>query len=421
MTLLHELVKLQETAAAGSTSAAGVAGFRGMLFGTPDKLQRRPEVGNVQVVKFNNDLPTYDDINNGHKEHKNKNKNKKKKTQQIKESNKAFNKQLVDGVLSRLRSNLKQTSSKFGTDTVVYGLEDDNGHTVKVTIAADQQREFESKLKSLLRTEKKLGVKDITTKELGEILFDIRKEFDILDVVWPKIKGDSEEEEITDSSNQNTDNEDLQLDTTNDSNKIDNKSAKDQITDNTLSDDNSSDNTLDNTSGDTSEVKTLLQQIIKMMQTDAEAKMMQAKAQEAKYANDIAQTKMQQQQSVLDMEAYYKQQKKQDTESKQLQQLAKWKHELAQQQGSDLTSNDIDSGDVNLDINLNSTPDNPERDNKESDLSDLGDSSKLTNQSLDSTNDEENEEVTSTTGQLTNQQHPTQLLKYLLKMQKAQR
>lgn len=388
VSFLKYLEQTNETASAGSVSAGGIAGFRGMLFGGPDTLQRRPKVGKVEVIQFNNDGP-----------HEVKQKPTKKKAVREGERQGA-NKQLITGVLSKLRSNVRQSAFNYTNDVTTYGLEDDSGNTVKVVLPTEQSKEFEQKLMSLLRNDRKRGERGFTSKQIGEILFDMRKEFDIVNVVWPKISGDSEEEEVKVPG-------DMEQPADGQS-----PTGEDGV------DPNAPPSTGDMshpTPEDTTPVSSLLQQIIQMMQADAEAKMVQAKAEEAKYVQQISAQKMEQEQEVLDMEAYYKSKKKEEGESKKLQRLAQWKHEMAQEEGSDLTSS---SPDINLNVNLDGDqPDANEEDSTEEQLP------PITKKPLptDEIPNEEEEEATTSTGQLTNTGSQRQLLKYLLNHTKAQK
>ena len=61
-------------------------------------------------------------------------------------------------------------------DTIVFGLEDDDGSIVKVYVAADQADNFEAKMAELL------GLED----DLEAAINKAAEQFDIVDVVWPE-------------------------------------------------------------------------------------------------------------------------------------------------------------------------------------------------------------------------------------------
>jgi hypothetical protein len=60
-------------------------------------------------------------------------------------------------------------------DTIVFGLEDENGDIVKIYVAADQADDFEAKMSELL------GLED----DLESAINKAAETFDIVDVVWP--------------------------------------------------------------------------------------------------------------------------------------------------------------------------------------------------------------------------------------------
>lgn len=86
---------------------------------------------------------------------------------------------------------LDQSAKYDEIDTVTFGLETDDGKVVKVYVKAEQATEFETALSN------KLGEKD----DIEEILNELAKDFEIVDVVWPdKDEDTSEEDEESDGS-----------------------------------------------------------------------------------------------------------------------------------------------------------------------------------------------------------------------------
>lgn len=63
-------------------------------------------------------------------------------------------------------------------DTVVFGLETDDGEVVKVYVNAEEEEKFEEAMKKLL------GLDD----DIEEAINKLAQDFDIVDVVWPKDK-----------------------------------------------------------------------------------------------------------------------------------------------------------------------------------------------------------------------------------------
>jgi hypothetical protein len=66
-------------------------------------------------------------------------------------------------------------------DTVPFGIETDDGDIVKVYVNADQADKFEEEMKKLL------GMED----DIEECINRLAQKFDIVDVVWPKDKTDT--------------------------------------------------------------------------------------------------------------------------------------------------------------------------------------------------------------------------------------
>ena len=87
-----------------------------------------------------------------------------------------------------------ERSAKFDEiDTVTFGLETDDGKIVKVYVNAEQANEFETALSDML------GQKD----DIEEILNELSKNYEIVDVEWPDADpeaGDDSDDEMTDGS-----------------------------------------------------------------------------------------------------------------------------------------------------------------------------------------------------------------------------
>jgi len=80
-------------------------------------------------------------------------------------------------------------------DTITFGLETDDGKIVKVYVKADQAEEFEKALAE------KLGEVD----DIEEVLNALSKDYEIIDVVWPDEKDDTEEEDTTEDGSDSLD------------------------------------------------------------------------------------------------------------------------------------------------------------------------------------------------------------------------
>ena len=85
-------------------------------------------------------------------------------------------------------------------DTVVFGLEDDEGGIVKIYVNAEQADEFESKMSELL------GMED----DLEAAINKAAETFDIVDVVWPEdAEGEATSDEETPSETDEDDDFDI--------------------------------------------------------------------------------------------------------------------------------------------------------------------------------------------------------------------
>lgn len=228
------------------------------------------------------------------------------------------------GVVSKLKD-LERKEKDDYRDSVTFGLEDENGGLVRVTVKAEQAPQFEEALQSFLGRDED----DDKPMEIGEILFKLKDQFDIVDVVWPDVEEDEEEDTIM-GDNQAGD------------------LAGDDMA--------GAEGGMPGAEGDLGEMPpveepagedqatSILTQVIDMMKSDAEARKAEARAREAeakaKEADAVVKqvmSKVKQEEQFLDMEAYNKAKKEEDRETKRLAQLAKWKHDT-EKEGGDVGS-----------------------------------------------------------------------------------
>ena len=218
------------------------------------------------------------------------------------------------GVIANLKK-LERKETVNRRDAVAFGLEDDDGNTVKVWIKREQAKDFERQLTEFLSTQEH----DEDNKEIAEILYMLKNQFDIIDVEWPEVEEDEEQQtQIAGGDGSQDPNQDPNADP--------NAAAGGDVD---LGGD------LGAAGGDDSQASSMLQQVIDMMKADAEARKAEAEARkaearskEADLAVKQAMTKVKQEEQFLDMESYNKAQKDQDKEAKRLAQLAQWKHRM---------------------------------------------------------------------------------------------
>jgi hypothetical protein len=306
MSLLQDLLK--ETSV---TTADNIAGDRGMLFsgGAVDaSKQNKQKFKMLRRIGYIN----VDEI------------------VKIKQSNKWKN--ILEGdnttfdqtdVISKLDAAEKR--AKADKDTVVFGMEDENGKIVKVYVRAEQSDDFEAALGTMLAGNDEGEDGENSAVEIAEVLFNLRDKFEIVDVEWGMIEGDEEQEQELAGDDAGGELEDPE-------------GGEDMDADGEDMDDGGE---LDDEGTDDTEedAKTALQSVIDVMKADAEAKQAEAKARQAeadsetaKYAANAADSKIRQEEQILDMEAHEKSKSDASKESKTLAKLAKYKHET---QGDD--------------------------------------------------------------------------------------
>lgn len=96
-------------------------------------------------------------------------------------------------VLSRL-SGIEGRATDWANsrDNVTYGVEDDEGNIMKVTVRKPQAQEFEVYLAQQLgdMEQSSLAGDTVQTVSMAELLFNLKDKFDIIDVDFPKIPTD---------------------------------------------------------------------------------------------------------------------------------------------------------------------------------------------------------------------------------------
>jgi hypothetical protein len=308
---------LRETAAAGSTGAGSIAGSRGLLFGgKPAKRVNNSNTIKVQRIKFHNDSRGLSES----------------LLKQFLDEKEDGNFKNID-ILSKLKA--AQANFDFGKDSTAFGLEDEEGNTVKIYVRYDQAEQFERTLSEILHDSSE------EKQEIPEIIFNLKDKFDIVHVDWGRIEEDEEETQGPDqeggqpSLDQTADSSGEQLDL-------------DQSTDG--ADDSTSEDSEDTDSGDESSI---LDKVISMLKADADARTAEAKAKEAEYnskeaeyAAKAAEEKIKGEEEVLDMETYFKQQNDEKKEATKLAKLARFRHEKALEQRGQETDDEMDTDEL---------------------------------------------------------------------------
>jgi hypothetical protein len=305
---------LRETAVPGTTSGGDVAGVRGSLFSRPIK-REKTEVPKIRVIRFHHD-------SRGRLRESVLNK-------LLKETNTGGFK--TADIMSKLKS--AQKTFNFDKDSVSFGLEDDNGNTVKVYVRATQAAEFEKALSEILHDYS--SEQDL--KEIPEILFSLKDKFEIIHVDWGNVEEDEEEPtQVPDATDDSTDVPDDKQD--------DDEDVQGDPDEPDMNAD------MDAAAGNES----ALDKVLAMLKADAEAKTAEANAKtaeanakEAEYALKAAEFKIKGEEDVLDMEAFFKKQTDEKKETQKLAKLARWRHEKAldAKNGYDDEDDEVDDDD----------------------------------------------------------------------------
>lgn len=257
----------------------------------------------------------------------------------------------MNDVVSRL-------SSLEGVDreqTVTYGVEDDSGNLMKVTVRAEQAEEFEQRLAQELADA--LRVKDITEKNAGismaELLYNLNNEFDIVDVQFPQIpkdaiyNADKVQYGIADTAKEDIQSEppddfeqsfgmesDPNLGTGEDVSAVedDTLGLGDEFADeDKMVDDESvkefpvEDETPPSESNILSSILDMLKSEAEARRAEAEARAEEARARQAEYTAIATQKAVEEQEELARMEAEIERQKKQEKEARRLADLAKYR------------------------------------------------------------------------------------------------
>ena len=305
MSLLHDLI--QEMAAGGSTGAHAIANVPGSLF-----------AGGVVDAK-------------------------KSKKKQSKMMRRVMNMKESLGVdLDRNEFDASDVISKIDAagkkadqddDTTPFGLEDEDGNMVKVYVKNDQAEEFEKQLAVMLAGEDEDDDDENSSLEIAEVLFKLKDKFDIVDVEWPGIEGDEEEEQEVAGAEPGAAGAEGDMPPAGDAEMGGEAGAGDL---DGLEGEPGAEGGDAEMAPDESGAESALTQVIDMMKADAEAKKAEAdaraaeaRAKEAEYSAQASASKVKKEEQIYDMEAAEKEQKEQDKEAQKMAKLARYQYDKA--------------------------------------------------------------------------------------------
>ena len=246
----------------------------------------------------------------------------------------------LDNVVSRLKGMDRDTDFD-AKDTVDFGVEDDDNNIMKISVPIQQAEEFERRMAQALADVvdfKKTGKGE--DKSLAELLYELKDEFTILDVQFPRIPSDAiynadeattiEDDTIGEQDEFSPEDEEDELDQEDQDQKDQQSDEQDGGKD---EEDQEDDESVEDFSEEPSDTDSLLRSVIDMLQSQSEerkakalADAEEAKARQAELSRMAADKSLEREEELLGAEAEMEQEKEQDKEAKRLADLAKYRY-----------------------------------------------------------------------------------------------
>lgn len=319
MSFLSELLK--ESASGGATTSNMGANTRNSLFG----VNGNNEKGDVNVMIRRMGFVSVEDLLNK------KTKKKKKLFSTLSEADnsaaavKPFDYQET---LAKLDQAVK-TAGERKENVAVFGLEDDEGKIVKVYIDKDQADNFEEALGALLADNDTVFADEDEPKtetEIAEILYKLKDQFEIRDVVWGNIQGDEEEEFEVEGEGDLGAEEGME-------GEMGEEGMEGE--DGEMGEEGMEGEGMEGGDATEANATTALQSVIDMMRADSDARKAEALARQseaeaviAKNAALAAQAQVEKEEDLLDMQTAEKAAKAAKKEAEQLAKLSRYKKEV---------------------------------------------------------------------------------------------
>lgn len=219
-------------------------------------------------------------------------------------------------VLDQIKNARKRATDR--RDTVGFAMEDSNGKIVKVFVRAAQAQDFE---KALARAQHEHEEEDGEI-EIAEVLFDLHKSFDIVDVEWQQ--GAIPEDEEVDNMLQGDESDESE----------DDVEGLGDFSDVEGEDLDAALDGAENAGAQPDDAYSALKSVIDMLKANAEAEKAKADAQKAQAekeiavaANQAATMRAKQEEEILDMDDYNKRKKEEEEMRATREKLIKYRHE----------------------------------------------------------------------------------------------
>lgn len=302
-----KLSTILEDAAAGSIGAASIAGNPFTHSGAVKR--RRVPKNKVQVLKINESAISTFDVS----------------TAILFEFDGAVgsnggnglsadkNAKIVADVNDKVSNATKRAQVDDKTQTSTFGLQDGDGKVIKVTVKRDQAEDFENRLNNILSDTE-------NPKEIAEVLYMLKQDYDIVDVEWDEAITEDEEPEGEEGGE-----DDLALDGEED--------AGDGELDLGDEDDLGDAGAEDESSPDLQQSTVqLLQQVIDLLKSETGVRTANADVAKAKAETELQDIETQKQdaeisreQEVADMESFEEEEKERKKNERLVQRLAKYR------------------------------------------------------------------------------------------------
>jgi hypothetical protein len=313
--------KIKETAAAGSTGGGSIAVSAGRLGGMRSRMSLKDFMVRFQS-KVNNRYRFVPVNMDG-------------SIAKVTESY-AHPYQTGDAVSRLKNAEIGATRGAVGmrpNDVITYGIEDDQGVMMKITVPMEQSEEFEQYIAQAMAsvTEfKKTGVGE--DKSLAELLYELKDQFTIVSAEFPTIPKDAvyNAEEITEDLPDNAEN----VDDTNDLENLENEPDMDTDSEDGDEEFDPEDEEIGDdfeSGGDSKEE--LLTAVLAMLKSQnekeiaqANAEAEQAKAKQAELALKSARNEMQTQEELVAAQAEMDAEKEKEKKAKEMAELAKFNY-----------------------------------------------------------------------------------------------
>jgi len=244
-------------------------------------------------------------------------------------------------VMSKIRKSEKDSEVK--KDLTGFALEDDDGKIMKVYVNKEESGDFEEALNTELMKNQN---DEFNHREIGEVLFDLKKNFNIVNIEMDSIPEDEEEDQKIEASGEEGGSglkldgeeggEGDVLDKDKGTKEDDGEKGDDELDlGDEMDPEAGGDLGDEDLGGGEDDAKTALAAVIDMMTADANAKKAEADAKakeaEARIAElntKAAEAQVKKSEEMMDMETYNTEKSESDKETKDLTKLAQYRHDM---------------------------------------------------------------------------------------------